>query len=81
MKKQEVLDIVKEFKKLKTRKEIFEILEKNGKLFIYAGTPGYYDSFYIMLDPKTKKSSPVYIYDYFKDAKEMDSCVVYKSNK
>ena len=45
------------------------------------GTPGYYDGFYVMIDPKTKQSSPVYIYDYFENAKEMDSCVVYKANK
>lgn len=81
MESTEISNIVKEFKKLKTGKEIFEILEKNGKLFVFMGTPGYYDGFYIMIDPKTKQSSPVYIYDYFENAKEMDSCVVYKTNK
>lgn len=78
MKKNEVNVIVKGFNKAKTGKEIFEILEKDDKLFLLVGTPGYYDGVYIMIDAKEKRPSSVYIFDYFKDASEMDSCRIYK---
>lgn len=78
MDKKEVDKFLKEFKaNNKNGMEIFEILEKGSKVFVNMGTPGYYDSCYVMVDIETKKVKPVDIFKYFKSSSEMDKYVIY----